>query len=88
MVQTAEFPWRIVPVEPAGYEVHALIPLSELLLEPDVEQFLLECAVVAAVGSAKNGTFTLLYTVDPGPGAFQNNRQYALAVVEGEAGEE
>ena len=78
----ADFPWRVVPVKPCGYEVHALIPLSECLLEPGAGEFLVDMAVVAPPEPGEKPQFTLLYTGAPNRCAYRNNRYYALAVVE------
>ena len=76
-----DFPWRVVPVKPFGYEVHALIPLSECLLDPDVGEFLIDMAVVTPPEPGEKPQFTLLHTGDSSRCAFRNNRYYALAVV-------
>ncbi len=72
----AQFPARVVAAQPAGYEVHALIPLQDGLLTADTDRFLLDAAVVAG-----RGTFNLLYTGEPGRCAYRNNRYFALALV-------
>jgi len=78
---TPKFQWRIVPFNPFGYEVHALIPLSELLLEPKAQRFLFDMAVVVPPRQGEKAQFTLLYTGDPNRCAFKNNRYYAQGVV-------
>ena len=77
----ADFAWRVVPIQPSGYEVHALIPLSECLLEPEMEEFLVDMAVVAAPEPGEKAQFALLFTGASDRCAFRNNRYYALAVV-------
>jgi len=74
-------PWRIVPMAPFGYEVQALISLAEAALEPDVQEFLLECGVTVRARDEEPGRFVLLYTHQRGTGAFSSNRGYALAEV-------
>ena len=80
--ETPEFPWRIVPRKPFGYEVHARIPLSECLLDPGVGQFLTDMAVVAPTEPGEKPKFSLLFTGPSSRCAFRNNRYYALAVVQ------
>ena len=80
----AGFPWRVVPVEPSGYEIQALIPLSEGLLEPGTKTFLVDMAVVAPPKLGDKAAFTLLFTGKPKRCAFRNNRYYALYEVKPE----
>jgi len=80
--ETPEFPWRIVPMKPFGYEVHALIPLSICLLDPEVGEFLVDMAVVAPTEPGEKPKFSLLFTGPYARCAFRNNRYYALAVVQ------
>ena len=86
--ETPEFLWRIVPRKPFGYEVHALIPLSECLLDPDADEFLVDMAVVAPARPGEKPKFTLLFTGPSARCAFRNNRYYALAVAERGTGAE
>lgn len=71
----ADFPCRIIAVKPFGYEVHALIPLRDCLLEANTEQFLVDVALIV-----KN-QFKLLYTGDPVRCAYRNSRYFAKAIV-------
>lgn len=74
-VGDANFPCRIVAVKPFGYEVHALIPLKDCLLEPDAEQFLFDVALLL------RDQYRLLYTGDPTRCAYRNNRYFGMAIV-------
>ncbi|MCX5660900.1 MAG: hypothetical protein NTW19_14440 [Planctomycetota bacterium] len=76
----AEFMCRSVSLKPFGYELQALIPLKDLLLEPGAEQFLVD------VGLSTRKHFTLLYTGDPGRHPERSSRHFALAVVAPAAG--
>ena len=80
--ETADFPWRVVPIKPFGYEVHALIPRSECLIGPDADEFLVDMAVVAPPKPGEKPQFTLLFTGEVTRWAYRNNRYYALAAVE------
>ena len=79
---TPEFAWRIVGVEPFGYEIHALIPLGELLLRAGAGEFLTDLAVGAPLREGEPAKFNLLYTRLPSRCAFLHNNYYALAIVE------
>ena len=72
-----------MPLKPFGYEVHASIPLSECLLDPDTDEFLIDMAVVAPPQPDEQAQFTLLFTGPPARCAFRNNLYYALAAVGG-----
>ncbi|MCX5660897.1 MAG: hypothetical protein NTW19_14425 [Planctomycetota bacterium] len=74
------YPCRIVPIKPFGYEVHALIPLKDCLLEPGVDKFLVDAALLG-----KN-RFNLLYTGEPSRCGYRNNRYFGMAIVQPAAG--
>ena len=73
--------WRIVSMEPFGYEVQALVPLADAALELDVQTFLLDCGLTLRARDEDPGRFVLLYTQRPGTGAFSSSSGYALVGV-------
>lgn len=75
------FPLAVAPLQPSGYELTALIPLSHLLLDAKADQFLLEAAVVTAPGPGAPPAFNrcFLRTVDGG--AFRDNTAFAVVGV-------
>ena len=81
-VPAPEFASRVVAAQPFGYEIQALVPLSHLLLKPDVKRFLVDSAIVAPLAPGGAPQFTLLYTGDPNRCAYRNNRYYGLARVQ------
>jgi hypothetical protein len=76
-----DFPWRVTPLQPAGYAIDALIPLSALLLDDVTDQFYLESAVVTAPGPGVAGAFNRLFLRGVDGGAFRDNTQFALVKV-------
>lgn len=66
---------RVVPLTPSGYEIHALIPLKDCLLEPGVSEFLVDVALLL------KSQFRLMYTGDPVRCGYRNNRYFAKAAV-------
>ncbi|MHB9130560.1 MAG: GDSL-type esterase/lipase family protein [Armatimonadota bacterium] len=76
-----DFPWRVTPQQPAGYEIVALIPFSALLLDDVTDQFYLESAVVTAPGPGAPSAFNRLFLRGPDGGAFRDNTQFALVKV-------
>ena len=73
-----DFPYSFAPVEPFGYELKALIPLSQLVLAKDSKEFLLECAVSAAAAPGAKPTFNRLFATGNDAGAFRDASQSAL----------
>ena len=73
-----EFPRRVRPLEPAGYELEALIPLSSLLPAPDTREFLLDAAATVAAGPGAPVAYGRLFQRLPDGGAFKDNSQAAL----------
>jgi hypothetical protein len=78
---TEEFPCRILPLEPFGYEVQALIPLAQLALNKDSQEFLLECAVNAAGAPGGKPVFSRMFATQPDAGAFRDAGLSALVTV-------
>ncbi|MCX5659807.1 MAG: hypothetical protein NTW19_08810 [Planctomycetota bacterium] len=72
------YPCKIVALKPFGYEVHALIPLKDCLLDSAADPFLFDVALLT------KEQFSLLYTGDPVRCAYRNNRYFGMAV--GQAG--
>lgn len=66
---------RVVPLTPSGYEIHALIPLKDCLLEPGASEFLVDVALLL------KSQFRLMYTGDPVRCGYRNNRYFAKAAV-------
>lgn len=71
------FPYSITPLEPFGYEVTALIPLAQLVLEPGSRAFLFEAAVVAAAAPGNRPVYSRLFAVRADNGAFRDASQSA-----------
>ena len=72
-----EFPYSLTALEPCGYKIKALIPLSLLVLTRDSKQFLLECAVSASAARGANPTFNRLFATGNDGGAFRDCSQSA-----------
>jgi len=66
------FPFSITAVEPFGYELKALIPLSQLALSKDSKEFLLECAVNAAAAAGERPAFSRMFATRGDAGAFRD----------------
>ncbi len=75
------FPYSITPLQPFGYEVKALIPLSQLVLKPDSREFLLEAAVVAAMSPGSPAAYIRMFATHADAGAFRDARQSARVEV-------
>lgn len=71
------FPCKITATQPSGYEIHALVPLKDCLLEPGDDRFLFDVALLA------RNQFRLLHTGDPVRCAYRNNRYFGLVSVQG-----
>jgi lysophospholipase L1-like esterase len=71
------FPYSIAPIEPFGYEVKALIPLSQLVLKPDSREFLLEAAVTASTAPGGKPVYSRLFATKGDNGAFRDAGQSA-----------
>ncbi len=76
-----DFPYSLTPIEPYGYEIKALIPLSQLVLTKDSKEFLLECAVSAAAGPGAKSTFNRLFATKGDAGAFRDASLSALVKI-------
>lgn len=72
------FPYRITPLEPFGYEVKALIPLSQLVLKVDSREFLLESAVIASAAPGAKPVYSRMFATRADNGAFRDTRASAL----------
>lgn len=72
-----EFPRRVRPLEPVGYELEALVPLSFLLLGPDAREFLFDAAATVAAGPGAPVAYSRLFQRVPDGGAFKDNSQAA-----------
>ena len=75
------FPLQIKSMQPSGYELTALIPLSFFLVDEKTDQFYLESAVVVAPGPGAPAGFCRIFQRLPDGGAFRDNSQSALATV-------
>lgn len=68
-----DFPYNITPLEPYGYELKALIPLSQIVLAKDSKEFLLECAVSAAGAPGGKPSFNRMFATTSDSGAFRDS---------------
>jgi len=75
------FPWSMVPRQPSGYEVRALIPLALLKLEDTPTEFYFEAAALTAPGPGAPPTFNRLFGRIADGGAFRDTGQAAFATV-------
>ncbi len=75
------FPYSIAPIEPFGYEVKALIPLSQLVLKPESSQFLIEAAVMASAAPGGKPVYSRLFAARADNGAFRDAGQSARVEV-------
>lgn len=75
------FPYRITGIDPFGYEVIALIPLSQLVLTPDRREFLLETAVVASAAPGSKPVYSRMFATRADSGAFRDTRLSARVEV-------
>ena len=66
--------------DPRGYRLQALVPFTELALDPDAVQFLFEVQVTAHLEGAPRGEGR--GNLFGSPSAFNDTSRYALAVVE------
>lgn len=66
------FESRVVPFEPFGYELRALIPLDLLVLKPDSPEFLLECAVFASADPGTKPAYSRMFATRQDAGAFRD----------------
>jgi hypothetical protein len=71
------FPYAITPREPFGYEVRALIPLSQLVLKPDSREFLFEAAVLASTAPGDKPVYSRMFATRADSGAFRDTGQSA-----------
>lgn len=76
-----EFPLAVTPLQPGGYELAALIPLSHLLLDAKTDTFLLESAVVTGAGPGAPTFFNRCFLRGVDGGAFRDNTQFAVVTV-------
>jgi lysophospholipase L1-like esterase len=67
-----DFPYRITPLQPCGYELRALIPLSLLVLTGESREFLLEVAVSAASAPGGKPTYNRMFATRNDNGAFRD----------------
>ncbi len=75
------FPYTIMPLEPLGYEVRALIPLAQLVLTPASRQFLFEAAVIAAAVPGGKPAYSRLFATRSDNGAFRDTSMSARVEV-------
>jgi lysophospholipase L1-like esterase len=78
-----EFPTQVKLMQPYGYELSALVPLSWLLIDEKTDSFYLESAVVVAPGVGAPATFCRLFLPpnQPDGGAFRDNTKAAIVTV-------
>jgi hypothetical protein len=77
-----DFPWTVTPLQPAGYQLDALVPLSFFLLDDKADQFYFEAAVVTAPGPGAPVSFNRLFLRGVDGGAFRDNSGAALVTVQ------
>ena len=77
----ADFPWQVTPLQPSGYEVRALVPLSLVNLDADGKEFLLEASALTAPGPGAPAVFSRLFGSRPDRGAFRDADQSARVTV-------
>jgi hypothetical protein len=66
------FSFSMTAMAPFGYELKALIPLSQLALAKDCREFLLECAVNAAAAPGAKAAFNRMFATKSDAGAFRD----------------
>ena len=76
------FPYAITPLQPYGYEVRALIPLSLLALTGESREFLLECAAQSAPAPGGQCSFNRMFALTADQGAFRDASQAALVRIQ------
>ncbi len=72
----------VVPLQPCGYEVRAVVPLEVFGLAREVRQFRLEAAAVTAPAPGAPRNFNRLFAVQPDRGAFRDASQSAMVSIE------